>query len=43
VDAVRGLMISGEVASIGEDFLAVIIFDIVIFVIASISFRRIIE
>jgi ABC-2 type transport system permease protein len=43
VDAVRGLMISGDVASIPADFMAVIIFDILIFTVASISFRKIIE
>jgi len=43
VDAVRGLMISGAVGNIALDFVAVIVFDIVIFTVASISFRRIIE
>jgi ABC-2 type transport system permease protein len=43
VDAVRGLMISGDVANVPVDFLAVIAFDGVIFIVASISFRKIIE
>jgi ABC-2 type transport system permease protein len=43
VDAVRGLMISGNVANVPADFVAVIVFDILIFTVASISFRKIIE
>jgi len=43
VDAVRGLMISGDVANIHADFMAAIIFDILIFTVASICFRKIIE
>ncbi|NMC09743.1 MAG: ABC transporter permease [Methanothrix sp.] len=43
VDAVRGLMISGNVTNIFADFTAVIVFDILIFTAASISFRKIIE
>jgi len=43
VDAVRGLLISGEVANIPADFVSVIIFDAVVFIVASISFRRIIQ
>ncbi|MDD1755007.1 MAG: ABC transporter permease, partial [Methanothrix sp.] len=43
VDAVRGLMISGDVANVPADFAAVIVFDILIFAVASISFRKIIE
>ncbi|OPY53487.1 MAG: ABC-2 type transporter [Methanosaeta sp. PtaU1.Bin060] len=43
VDAVRGLMISGDVTNITLDFSAVIIFDLIIFAVASISFKKIIE
>jgi ABC-2 type transport system permease protein len=43
VDAVRGLMISGDMANVPMDFMAVIAFDAVVFIVASISFRKIIE
>jgi ABC-2 type transport system permease protein len=43
VDAVRGLMISGDVTNILPDIAAIIVFDIAIFTVASISFRKIIE
>jgi hypothetical protein len=36
-------MISGDVANVPVDFLAVIAFDAVIFIVASISFRKIIQ
>lgn len=43
VDAVRGLMISGDLTNLSLDIAAVVIFDIVMFTVASISFRKIIE
>jgi ABC-2 type transport system permease protein len=43
VDAVRGLMISGDLSGLGLDLLVIAFFDAIMFVIASISFRRIIE
>ena len=43
VDAVRGLMISGDLTNLLPDIAAVVIFDIVMFTVASISFRKIIE
>ena len=43
VDAVRGLMISGDLTSLLLDIGAIALFDAVMFVIASASSRRIIE
>jgi ABC-2 type transport system permease protein len=43
VDAVRGLMISGNLASLPIDLAAIALFDAILFVVASVSFRRIIE
>jgi ABC-2 type transport system permease protein len=43
VDAVRGLTISGNLSNLGLDLLVIALFDVAMFVIASISFRRIIE
>jgi len=43
VDAVRSLMITGNLTSLSVDLTAIILFDVVMFVIASINFRRIIE
>jgi ABC-2 type transport system permease protein len=43
VDAVRGLMITGDLSNLLIDLGAIAIFDAVIFILASISFRRIIE
>jgi ABC-2 type transport system permease protein len=43
VDAVRSLMISGNLASLPLDIGVIALFDVLIFVVASISFRRIIE
>ena len=43
VDAVRGLMISGNLANLPIDLVAIASFDAVMFVVASISFKRIIE
>ena len=43
VDAVRGLMISGDVSNVAQDLMAVIIFDLLMFLVASISFKKIIE
>ncbi|MEM3833335.1 MAG: ABC transporter permease [Thermoprotei archaeon] len=43
VDAVRGLLITGDVSNLLLDLAAIAIFDAIMFIIASISFRRIIE
>jgi len=43
VDAVRGLLITGDLSNLLIDLIAIAIFDIVLFILASISFRRIIE
>lgn len=43
VDAVRGLMISGNLSSLLMDVAVIAIFDAVMFILAAISFRRIIE
>jgi ABC-2 type transport system permease protein len=43
VDAVRGLMISGDFASLPIDLVAIALFDAIMFVVASVSFKRIIE
>ena len=43
VDAIRGLMISGELNNLAIDLLAILAFDVVVFVLASLSFRKIIE
>jgi ABC-2 type transport system permease protein len=43
VDAVRGLLITGDILNLPLDVAAIAIFDIIMFIIASISFRRIIE
>jgi ABC-2 type transport system permease protein len=43
VDAVRGLVISGDVSHLFRDSIALVTFDIVMFVVASISFKKIIE
>ena len=43
VDAVRGLVISGDVSHLTRDVLAIVAFDAVMFVVASVSFRKIIE
>jgi ABC-2 type transport system permease protein len=43
VDAVRGLMITGDLSNLMIDVAAIAIFDVVMFVAASINFRRIIE
>jgi ABC-2 type transport system permease protein len=43
VDAVRGLMISGNLSSLPIDLAAIAIFDAVMFTVASVSFKRIIE
>jgi ABC-2 type transport system permease protein len=43
VDAARGLLISGDLSNLPIDVAAIAIFDIVMFVIASVSFKRIIE
>jgi len=43
VDAVRGLLITGDTSGLLLDIAAIAIFDVVMFVLASISFRRIIE
>jgi len=44
VDAVRGLMISGDVSNLAIiDMVAIASFDVVVFAVASVSFRKIIE
>jgi ABC-2 type transport system permease protein len=43
VDAVRGLMISGDLSHLLRDIAAIVVFDALMFVAASISFRKIIE
>jgi ABC-2 type transport system permease protein len=43
VDAVRGLLITGDLSNLLIDLLAIAIFDAALFISASISFRRIIE
>jgi ABC-2 type transport system permease protein len=43
VDAVRGLMISGDLTSLPMDLVAIALFDAIMFVVASVSFKRIIE
>jgi ABC-2 type transport system permease protein len=43
VDAVRGLLITGDLSNLLIDLAAIAIFDAVLFILASISFRRIIE
>jgi len=43
VDAVRGLMISGNCTNLPIDLAAIALFDLAMFTIASISFKRIIE
>ena len=43
VDAVRGLLITGDLSNILVDLVAITIFDVTLFILASISFRRIIE
>jgi len=43
VDAVRGLMISGDFTSLPIDLVAIALFDAIMFVVASVSFKRIIE
>lgn len=43
VDAVRGLMITGDLSNLWIDLIAIAIFDIVMFILASVSFKKIIE
>jgi len=43
VSAVRGLLITGDISNLLLDVTAIIVFDAVMFTLASISFRRIIE
>lgn len=43
VDSVRGLLITGNLSSLPVDIGAIAVFDTVMFILASISFRRIIE
>ena len=43
VDAVRGLMITGDLSNLLIDIIAIVIFDVAMFVAASVNFRRIIE
>jgi ABC-2 type transport system permease protein len=43
VDAVRGLAISGDLSYLLRDSTALIMFDVIMFIVASISFKKIIE
>ena len=43
VDAVRGLLITGDLSNLLIDIAAIAVFDIVLFILASMSFKRIIE
>ena len=43
VDAVRGLLITGDLSNLLLDVVAITIFDVIMFVLASLSFKRIIE
>jgi ABC-2 type transport system permease protein len=43
VDAVRSLLITGDLAQLPMDIAAIAIFDVAMFIIASISFKRIIK
>jgi len=43
VDATRGLMITGNLSNLLLDVIAIAVFDVVMFVVASVSFKRIIE
>ncbi len=43
VDATRGLLISGDLSNLAVDVAAIIVFDVAIFAVASVSFRKIIE
>jgi ABC-2 type transport system permease protein len=43
VDAVRSLLITGNVSNLPLDLAAITIFDIIMFIVASVSFKRIIE
>jgi len=43
VDATRGLLITGDLTNLLVDLAAIAVFDIVMFILASISFKRIIE
>jgi ABC-2 type transport system permease protein len=43
VDATRGLLISGDISVLAVDVAAIVVFDVVIFAVASVSFRKIIE
>jgi len=43
VAAIRSLMIRGELGNILIDVLAILAFDVVVFALASLSFRKIIE
>ncbi len=43
VDAVRSLTITGDLSRLGLDILAILVFDLLMFAVASANFRRIIE
>ena len=43
VDAVRGLLITGDLTNLPIDLAAIAIFDVILFILASVSFKRIIE
>lgn len=42
VDAVRGLLITGDLSNLLIDLAAIAIFDVILFILASINFKRII-
>ncbi len=43
VDAVRGLIISGDLTNLLMDIVVIIVFDVLIFLIASLAFKKIIQ
>jgi len=43
VDATRGLLITGDLSNLLIDLVAIAVFDVVLFILASVSFKRIIE
>jgi ABC-2 type transport system permease protein len=40
---VRGLLITGDLTNLPIDLAAIAIFDVILFILASVSFKRIIE
>jgi ABC-2 type transport system permease protein len=43
VDATRSLLITGDLSNLWLDIIAISIFDVVMFIVASVSFKKIIE